>query len=209
MKPWTFEPCNFTNWNLSDTRVMMVASEPNGDNPNGGSLDMGNWFNTAKTNQYYKNKLFYNRCLLMLSGILKNKNNLEKNLDNFRFVDLKATPGTSKSNMKEIKEYVEMHKQNIMEYFIPTDDKKFGIAPTIIIVVGGNTHKVFSQLIQPDIKDSKILLVYMPHPSAQIANKALKQACCEMPKKLKSIDSVPNRWYYKSKKDFGWVKYNL
>ena len=37
---WKFTPYNLIKWNRSDNRIMLVATEPNGDNPNSGLLDM-------------------------------------------------------------------------------------------------------------------------------------------------------------------------
>jgi hypothetical protein len=37
---------------------MLIAVEPNGENPNNGKFDMGDWFRTANlSNQFHGNKL--------------------------------------------------------------------------------------------------------------------------------------------------------
>ena len=50
---WTFTPYNLNEWNKSNRRVLFVAPEPNGNNPNGNVQDMGNWFRTASEKNAY------------------------------------------------------------------------------------------------------------------------------------------------------------
>ena len=56
---WNFTPYDLAAWNNSKERVLFVAAEPNGNNPNSGIPDMGDWFRTANSlNKYHNNKLF-------------------------------------------------------------------------------------------------------------------------------------------------------
>jgi len=204
MIKWTFSPYNLETWNSSSSRIMIVATEPNGNNPNSG-LDMGDWFRTANySNNFHKNKLFYNRCKILVDGIFENED--IDNFNHFRFIDLKATSGGAQSCQREIKDYIDNHFNEILNLFISTDEK-FGLYPHIIILVGNTTYNIFSKYIQPKLiqKRSKILWVCMPHPSAQtVANEPLRKASCQINQKLKMIHEQPNRWFCKSKKDFGW-----
>ena len=204
MTKWTFSPYNLKTWNSSNSRVMIVATEPNGNNPNSG-LDMGDWFRTANhTNNFHKNRLFYNRCKIVLDGIFENED--IANFNHFRFIDLKATSGGAQSNEQEIKDYIHSNFDEVMKFFISTD-KEFGLYPHVVILVGNSTYNIFSKYIQPELirNQSKILWVCMPHPSAQtVANEPLKNASYEINQKLKMIQERPNKWFCKSKKDFGW-----
>jgi hypothetical protein len=47
MDCWTFTPYDLDKWNKAEQRILFVASEPNGENPNGGISDMGDWFRTV------------------------------------------------------------------------------------------------------------------------------------------------------------------
>ncbi len=84
---WTFSPYNLDRWNESKERVLFVGSEPNGENPDGGSFavrDMGNWFKTARRDEERcGNKHFYTRCEIILAG-------LGVEWGSFRFMDLKS-----------------------------------------------------------------------------------------------------------------------
>lgn len=106
MQRWEFTPYNLVEWNKSKERILFVAAEPNGDQPNGGNYDMGEWFRTANPdNKFYNNERFFKRTEIILTGILNGKN-LANAFNSFRFMDLKATSGNAKSNIKEIGNYV-------------------------------------------------------------------------------------------------------
>ena len=114
---WRFTPYDLEKWNSSSSRVMMVATEPNGGNPNSGYPDMGDWFRTANSaNKYHRNKLFHNRCKLMLSGTLGVTDDTV--FDHFRFVDLKATEGGASSNEREIRQYLLRNMSDVVRYFV-------------------------------------------------------------------------------------------
>jgi hypothetical protein len=40
MVRWTFTPFDLEKWNQSEERILFVAAEPNGGQPNGGNYDM-------------------------------------------------------------------------------------------------------------------------------------------------------------------------
>jgi hypothetical protein len=205
MAKWTFSPYNLKIWNSSNSRVMIVATEPNGNNPNSGNLDMGDWFRTANhTNNLHNNKLFHNRCKMILNGVFENED--DSNFNHFRFVDLKATSGGAQSNEQEIKNYIDNHFDEVMKFFI-SKDEEFGLHPHVVVLVGNSTYNIFSKYIQPELikNKSQIFWICMPHPSAQtVANEPLKNACYEINQKLKPISEKPNKWFCKGKKDFGW-----
>ncbi|MGZ8947459.1 MAG: hypothetical protein ACXW1W_18795 [Methylococcaceae bacterium] len=78
MDSWKFTPYDINKWNKAEERILFVASEPNGDQPNSGILDMGDWFKTAPQNNYHDNLQFFTRCKIMLNGI-NGKNGFEGN----------------------------------------------------------------------------------------------------------------------------------
>jgi len=183
MNNWVFTPYNLDQWNASDSRILFVAPEPNGDNPNSGVLDLGDWFRTAnERNSFHSNKLFFNRTKIILDGILEGEP--KDNFGHFRFMDLKATSGGSKAKPKEVSDYVKNNRQDVLEYFI-SKDKAFGLKPHIIVILGSNTFEIFNREIKKYLlKDKNIKWVCMPHPSARtVVNVWLSSYvvfCCEI-----------------------------
>jgi hypothetical protein len=61
MACWKFTPYDRDKWNKAEERILFVASEPNGDNPDSGNLDMGDWFGTttSQNNYHYNPQFFY------------------------------------------------------------------------------------------------------------------------------------------------------
>ena len=53
MKRWLFTPYNLDSWNTAKERILCVAIEPNGEQPNGGNLDMGAWFRAVSSKNNY------------------------------------------------------------------------------------------------------------------------------------------------------------
>jgi hypothetical protein len=204
---WRFTPHEIKTWNKSDSRILFVATEPNGENPNSGILDMGDWFRTAnKDNKYHGNKLFHNRCKMILGGVLGYES--PSNFDNFRFMDLKATPGGSISNKNEIANYIQTNINEVVEYFVSQDDE-FGLYPHIIVLLGNSAYELFLKYIREFIleENPQLKWVCMPHPSAQtVANELLSLACSEIPEKLEFIDRIPNKWFCRGRLNSGWTK---
>jgi hypothetical protein len=204
---WEFTPYNIEEWNKSESRILFVATEPNGGNPNSGILDMGDWFRTAnESNKYHGNKLFHNRCKMIVDGILGYES--QSNFDNFRFMDLKATQGGPIHNKKEISDYIQTHKNEVLEYFVSQNDKS-GLRPHIIVLLGNSAYELFLKYIREyTLKQNPHLKwVRMPHPSAQtVVNELLSVACGEIPEKLESINRNPNRWFCNGKLKSGWIK---
>jgi len=204
---WNFTPFNLREWNDSKKRVLFVASEPNGNNPNSGTPDMGDWFRTASSsNKFHKNKKFHNRCKIILRGIL-NSTDEKEIFSHFRFMDLKATQGGAASSVNELIEYVNLHLDEVLKYFLSSDEK-FGISPNIVIVLGNNTQHVFERTVKPLLVNKKVAIeyVFMPHPSAQtVVNKHLEEASSEINSKLVPISSVPSRWFCRGRNNSGWV----
>lgn len=187
---------------------MFVAAEPNGNNPNSGNPDMGEWFRTANvSNRFHDNKKFHNRCRIMLKGIL-NESDDERAFCQFRFMDLKATQGGASSTLKEIINYVNSNIHEVLRYFT-SDDEEFGLAPHVIIVLGNNTQEVFEKTVRSElaVRATTMGYVNMPHPSAQtVVNEHLKKASSEINEKLVSISSKANRWFCKGRDNYGWCR---
>ncbi|MCF8068300.1 MAG: uracil-DNA glycosylase family protein [Desulfobacterales bacterium] len=204
---WKFTPYNLNGWNSSPSRVMLIATEPNGGNPHGDILDMGEWFRTAtQSNNYHGNKMFYNRCRMILNGIIGNESN--SNFNHFRFIDLKATPGGASSNKIEITDYLMNNMHKVMEYFVSTNEN-FGKSPHIVVLLGNSAYELFSKYLRASVinRNPNLQWVQMPHPSAQtVANNLLSIACTEIAEKLVSIEKAANKWFCRGKLNSGWRK---
>lgn len=195
---WDFTPYDLQSWNKAKDRILFVAAEPNGDNPNSGKPDMGDWFRTAAPlNKYHSNTQFYTRCKIILEGALKDRNLLNP-FNNFRFMDLKATQGGAASSEKELSEYVHSNSYEVLRYFNSVDEQ-FGLAPSSLIVLGNNAQNVFSKTVKPLLLKNKVThlkYVYMPHPSAQIGYASLEKASAEIHEKLSPLTEQPYKWFY-------------
>jgi len=203
---WRFTPYDLEKWNSSTSRVIMVATEPNGGNPNSGYPDMGDWFRTANSaNKYHRNKLFHNRCKLMLSGALGVSDNTV--FDHLRFVDLKATEGGASSDKREIRQYLLRNISDVIRYFV-SEDEKFGKYPHKIILLGNSAFMLFDQYVLPHLMErprKKQQWICMPHPSAQtVANDMLERACLEMPYRFRPLTERPFKWFCRGRSNSGW-----
>jgi len=204
---WLFSPYNLESWNKSNNRVLLVASEPNGDNPNGGVRDMGNWFRTANLeNNYHSNKMFYNRCKIIVDGIVPPSN--EATFNHMRFFDLKATGGHASSNKRVVSRYVNDNFEKVLEYFI-SENYAFGYKPHIIVLLGNIAYEVFDLLIRHHLvaRNQNIKWIRLPHPSAQtVHNKYFIAACSEINNRLVAINENPYKWYCRGESDNGWLR---
>ena len=197
---WRFTPYDLNQWNKSTNRVLFVAPEPNGEQPNSGIPDMGNWFITASPkNNYHGNQRFYNPHKIMLDGI----NGGDKGFSNFRFMDLKATQGGAKASYKEILEYVQTHPDEIMKYFNSTDES-FGLSPHIIVLLGDHAQKVFVKLVKQKITNKEIKWIGMPHPSSYTSGDGWRYASKRITENLKPINQSGKRWSYKKDNFDDW-----
>lgn len=206
---WDFTPYDLESWNKAKERILFVAAEPNGNNPNSGTPDMGEWFKTATPlNKYHSNKLFYNRCEIILEGALAGKHP-GNHFKNFRFMDLKATQGGAASSVHEVSEYVRSNILEVMKYFT-SKDERFGIAPTVLIILGNNAQQVFSDTVRPVLLKNNVAhlqYIFMPHPSAQtIANDLLEKASHEISTKLSPLAAQPYKWFCNGRNKYGWLK---
>jgi len=203
---WEFTPYNLQEWNKSDSRILFVAPEPNGNNPNPGR-DMGKWFRTAdELNSYHSNRLFYNRCKLILDGMLGTES--PSNFNHFRFMDLKATSGGSISKKNEIANYIKSNRLEVTEYFT-SKNEKFGLLPHKVVLVGNIAYELFSELLRDSAhKDNpELQWIQMPHPSAQtVANDLLREACNEIREHLNPINQNANKWFCKGRTNYGWTR---
>ena len=203
---WEFTPYELQEWNKSVSRILFVATEPNGDKPNSGTLDMGDWFRTAyESNSYHSNRRFYNRCKLILDGILGTE--LPSNFNHFRFMDLKATSGGSKSTKNEIANYIKSNRLEVTEYFI-SNNEKAGLRPHIVVLLGNSAYELFSELLRDTVREDnpELQWIQMPHPSAQtVDNALLRQACDEIRKHLIPINQRANKWFCRGRSNYGWT----
>lgn len=206
MHRWEFTPYNLEKWNSAKERILFVAPEPNGDNPNGENLDMGHWFRNAKQNNYYKNKQFYNRCEFILNGIITTPQHSENVFNNLRFMDLKATQGGGQANQNHVLEYVNNNLNETTKYFNSTD-MAFGLSPHIIVLLGNKAQSIFVRCIRDQlINDKNLKWIGMPHPSHTVGYEGLKYACKDIRRHLKPINEQAEKWVY-HKDDFNdWRK---
>ncbi|MDP3010268.1 MAG: hypothetical protein Q8N30_14520 [Methylococcales bacterium] len=201
MSKWKFTPCYLPEWNNSEERVLFVAAEPNGQNPHSGILDMGHWFKTAAPeNKYYTNSQFYTRCKIILDGI----NGNQKGFNNFRFMDLKATQGGAEASQDIVLNYVKDNIIEVVKYFNSTD-QSFGLSPHIIVLLGNTAQSVFVKCIKPEIKNTKIKWVGMPHPSHTVGYEGLQYASKHIKKNLKLLNEPAKKWVYKKDNFDNWV----
>lgn len=164
---------------------MLIAVEPNGENPNNGKFDMGDWFRTANlSNQFHGNKLFYNRCKMIFNGIFEIEDNSVFN--HFRFLDLKATAGTAKADENEITDYVSKNSEEILKFFI-SKDESFGLYPNLIVLLGNKAYDIFTTTLQSKISfaNQGLYCICMPHPShPNMSNDFFRVACSEINQNL-------------------------
>ena len=206
---WEFTPYDLHEWNKSDSRILLVASEPNGGNPNSGTLDMGDWFRTAnRSNKYHSNKLFYDRCKMILDGILKAE--LQSNFNHFRFIDLKATSGGAKSKKSDIANYITSNMFEVTQYFVSKYENS-GLHPHIVVLLGNSAYELFSKLLLNAVRkeNPELQWIQMPHPSAQtVANDLLRGACSEISENLTPVSQKAHKWFCKGRASYGWKKHN-
>jgi hypothetical protein len=190
MDCWTFTPYDLDKWNKAEERVLFVASEPNGDQPNG-KEDMGHWFRTAAQNNFYKNEPFYRRCEIMLNGI-----NGKNGFDNFRFMDLKATQGVGQADKETVLKYAKDNLNEVTEYFNSTD-ASFGLSPHIIVLLGNTAQSVFISCIRKQvINDKNLKWIAMPHPSHTVGYEGLENASKKIRNHLNPINQHAKKWVY-------------
>ena len=192
---WKFTPYNRDKWNIAEERILFVASEPNGYNPNSGILDMGDWFRTAESkNKFHKNEQFFRRCEIMLNGI--NNKNTGNLFNNFRFMDLKATQGGPQADPTAVSDYVKNNMNDVIKYFNSTDTN-FGLSPHIIVLLGNPAQSTFINCIRDKlINNENLKWIGMPHPSAQIGYVGLEYASKNIRQHLKPINELANKWIY-------------
>ena len=210
MDSWKFTPYDLDKWNKAEERILFVASEANGDNPNSGIPDMGDWFRTASPeNKYHKNKPIFMRSVIMLNGIngkstgqayFKN----DSDFNNFRFMDLKATPGGPKPNANAVRNYVIDHMSEVIEYF-NSSNSVFGLSPHIIVLLGNTAQSIFISCIRDKIIINESLKwIAMPNPSAQVGYDGLEYASKKIREHLKPINEEAKKWVYRKDKYDNW-----
>lgn len=195
MSKFIFTPYDLEKWNQSKERILFVAPEPNGNQPDGGNHDMGEWFRTASPqNNYHGNKNFYMRCYYLMESFNKSSIGV---FDNFRLIDLKATPGSGQSNKDDIHRYVQEHLPEVLKFF-QTEDEDFGLSPQIVVLLGGKTQPVFKDLIKPKLQGTDLKCVGFTHPTAMVNNDAVIQASLKIRDHLRSVNSkMLEKWVYK------------
>jgi len=195
MTRWEFSPYNKDEWNNSCERILFVAAEPKGEQPNGGNYDMGEWFRTANSNNNFHNiERFYRRIEIILTGILNGKN-IGNVFNCFRFIDLKATSGNVKSDIREIGDYVIHNLDEVINYFNSTEEN-FGLSPHILVLLRNPAQSIFKRLLRPLlINNPSLQWVGMPHPSHTVDYEALAKASVEIREHLCPIsDETTDKW---------------
>jgi hypothetical protein len=194
-----------------EQRILFVASEPNGEQPNGGIPDMGDWFRTAnEENNYHGNPQFFMRCVIMLNGIngkctgqayVKN----DADFNNFRFMDLKATQGSPQADPTAVSDYVEENMNNVIQYFNSTDTN-FGLSPHIIVLLGNPAQSIFISCIRDKVVNNENLKwIAMPHPSHTVGYEGLEFASKKIRKHLQPINQQQvEKWIYDKNKFDNW-----
>jgi hypothetical protein len=200
MNRWKFTPYNLDKWNSAKERILFVAPEPNGENPNIDNLDMGHLFRNARQNNYYNNPQFFTRCEIILNGITNYKK-VGNVYNNFRFMDLKAIQGGGKADQNHVLEYVKNNIVEVTKYF-NSDDKDFGLSPHVIVLLGNIAQSIFINCIRTRVINIQNLKwIGMPHPSHTVGYDGLKYACIHIRKHLKPIKEQAEKWVY-HKNDF-------
>lgn len=198
MECWKFTPYDLDKWNKAEERILFVASELNGENPNGGVLDMRHWFKTAPQNNFYKNEQFYRRCEIILNGI-----NGKNGFDNFRFMDLKATQGGGQANKMAVSNYVKDNLNEVSKYFNSTDTD-FGLSPHIIVLLGNISQSIFLGHIRDKVNNKNLKWVGMPHPSHTVGYEGLEYASKKIREHLQPINQQAEKWVYDKYKFDNW-----
>lgn len=190
---WEFTPYNLHEWNIAQERIIFVALEPNGNNPNPGR-DMGEWFRTASPeNNFHNNPQFFRRCEIMLNGInIEIQGNI---FNNFRFMDLTAIEGGPVPNPGAVEDYVRDNMCEVIRYFNSTDED-FGLSPHLIVLLGNTVQSIFSSLLRPKLMHTDLNWVAMPHPSAQVGYEGLTYASQRIRQHVRPINRPARKWVY-------------
>lgn len=206
---WTFSHYDKQCWeNLNepeDRRVLLIAAEPNGNNPRC-QCDMGDWFRTASIiNGYHSGQRFFIRNMGQLFGALNSEifskagslnanrinqlydaGTLQVSMNHMRYADLKAQAGGAQANTEEVRTWVQNHLEEVLQFWLPTDAV---LPPTHVVVQGGHAHTVYQTEILPLLRqyDFQGYHIGMPHPSNSMGYEKNRLLTMQMEENFRSI----------------------
>ncbi len=178
---WTFSPYHPSAWGTAcapgrGQRVLLVGSEPNGENPRG-EPDMGDWFRRAHADhRRLGNPRFYARSLRQLDlartalGVTPPRGG---GLDDLRYVDLKATAGGSKCDERAVSAWVTTHLAEVLRVWLPLPGDP--AAPHLTVLQGTPAQKVFVDVVLPHLLERGLTtrFVGMAHPASLTSDSLL------------------------------------
>ena len=206
---WTFSHYDYEHWQSlvqdGDRRVLLIAAEPNGNNPRG-KKDMGDWFRTAvPANEFHSGQRFYVRNMGQLFGALNrdtfssefslNANRihqlyrsevLQNAMRHMRYADLKAIEGGGTAYTDVIKTWVLKNVHRVLDFWFPMDGS---LSPTHVVVQGGHAHTVYQEVVLDILRDRGFDGVHigMPHPSNSIGYEKNRLLTMQMEENFRPI----------------------
>ncbi len=207
---WTFSHYNKQAWEAlnkpKDRRVLLIAAEPNGNNPRS-QCDMGDWFRTAsKSNGYHSGQRFFIRNMGQLFGALNSETfftegslnanrinqlydagTLQISMNHMRYADLKAQAGGAQADTEEVHTWVQNHLEEVLQFWLPTDSV---LPPTHVVVQGGHAHTVYQTEILPLLRQHGFqgYHIGMPHPSNSMGYEKNRLLTMQMEENFRSIE---------------------
>jgi hypothetical protein len=188
---WTFDPIDPEGWQTSHRRVLLLAAEPNGGNPNGGVQDMGHWFRAAPGHNFFSAWPFYSHSAAYAAAAgggkeaFRHDNCLTRDnapafrdaLKAARFADLKHTGGGTTAKEAEVRAAVEANLEQVLRLWIPQGEHP---APHVTVLLGNVAQTVFVKCVLPRLRaePKRVCGTYVgfPHPSHAIDHTALRTA---------------------------------
>lgn len=187
---WTFSHYDRESWQTfvatGERRVLLIAAEPNGNNPRG-KKDMGDWFRTANPeNEFHSGQRFYVRNMGQLFGALNrdtfslgfslNANRIHQlyrsgtlyhAMRHMRYADLKALEGGGSAYTDIVRTWVLKNVYKVLDFWFPQDGS---LPPTHVVIQGGHAHTVYQEVILDILRKRGFDGVHigMPHPSNSV-----------------------------------------
>lgn len=192
---WTFNPICPEIYPAKLPKVIVVGAEPN-DKGLRPARDMGLWFRTAPSNNFWGNRIFYDATLQQVRAALPSDiagQADEVVLTHIRYVDLKATGGGGEARKTQVAKSAFDQLDKIIGYWL--DDR-----PTYTIIQGVIAQEVFEEIVAPALCAHKIesQKVGLLHPSRQnqnhLNNPAYLEALKASSEKLRQLDEPLVQW---------------
>lgn len=200
---WTFSPFSPNSWGTGRRpgalpRVLLVGSEPNGDNPRG-LPDMGDWFRTAHADaRRLGNARFYNRCMAQLGHARAALGSVlpEGSLEDLRYADLKAEAGTGTCSADEILWWVSSWRDAVLRLWLPLPGDP--AAPDVTVIQGSPAQEAFVAAILPTLRARGVRtrFVGMAHPSSMSAHGTLDADAVAA--SMRPLDEGFGAWRYRA-----------